>query len=120
MLVTDPFLGGYSFATPFVYASFLLNVWIGSQLRRTENPAMLAGAAILGSIQFFVLSNVGVWLAPHGYPHTAAGLGACLVAAIPFFRGTLVADLVYTGVLFGLHAVLSRVVVRSERVAAAA
>lgn len=120
MAITDPLLGGYSFATPFVYASFLLNVWIGSRLRSSENPALLGGAAIFGAAQFFVLSNLGVWLAPNGYPHTAAGLGACFTAAIPFFRGTLVSDLVYTGVLFGAHALLSRTAVRSERVAAAA
>ncbi len=120
MLVTDPFLGGYSFATPFVYASFLLNVWIGSHLRSTERPHLLGAAAVFGSVQFFVLSNFGVWLAPHGYPHTLSGLGACMAAAIPFFRGTLVSDLVYTGVLFGLHALLSRTVVRSERVPATA
>lgn len=121
MAVTDPLLGGYSFATPFVYASFLISVWIGSKLRKTENPGLLAAAALFGSLQFFVLSNVGTWLAPHGmYPHTAAGLGACFTAAIPFFRGTAVSDLVYTGVFFGLHALLSRVAVRSERVAATA
>ena len=121
MLVTDPFLGGFSFATPFVYASFLLNVWIGSRLRNTERPALLAGAAVLSSVQFFVLTNFGTWLAPHApYPHTFGGLWACYVAAVPFVRGTLTSDLVYTGVLFGLHAVLSRVVVRSERVPATA
>jgi hypothetical protein len=120
MAATDPFLGGYSFATPFIYASFLLNVWIGSRLRSSENAALIGGAALFGSVQFFFLSNLGTWLAPHGYPHTAAGLGACLTAAIPFFRGTMMSDLVYTAALFGLHALLSRVVVRSERVAATA
>jgi hypothetical protein len=120
MAVTDPLLGGYSFATPFIYASFLLNVWIGSRLRSTENPALLGGAALFCSLQFFFLSNFGTWLAPNGYPHTLAGLGACFTAAIPFFRGTLLSDLFYSAVLFGLHALLSRVVVRSERVAATA
>jgi len=120
MAITDPLLGGYSFATPFIYASFLLNVWIGSKLRSTENPGLLGAAAIAGSIQFFVLSNFGTWLAPHGYAHTPAGLAACFTAAIPFFRGTALSDILYTAVLFGLHALLSRVVVRSERVAATA
>lgn len=121
MAATDPFLGGYSFATPFIYASFLLNVWVGSRLRSTERPWLLAGAAIFSSVQFFVLSNFGTWLAPHsGYPHTWAGLAACYAAAQPFFRNTAISDLVYTGVLFGLHALLSRTVVRSERVMAAA
>src|SRR3954466_9793632 len=59
MAATDPFLGGYSFATPFIYASFLLNVWIGSRLRSTENAALIGGAALFGSVQFFFLSNIG-------------------------------------------------------------
>jgi hypothetical protein len=120
MLVTDPFLGGYSFATPFVYASFLINVWIGSRLRQTENPGLIAGAALFGSMQFFVLSNFGTWLAPHGYPHTMGGLATCFAAALPFLRHTAIADLFYTAVMFGVHALLSRMVVRSERVAATA
>ena len=36
--------------------------------------------------------------------------------AIPFFWRTLASDLFYSGVLFGLHAWLSRTVVRSERI----
>ena len=51
-----------SFATPFVYASFLINVWIGSRLRQTENPALIGGAAVFGSMQFFLLTNFGTWL----------------------------------------------------------
>jgi hypothetical protein len=118
MAITDPFRGGYSFATPFVYASFLINVWIGSRLRNTENPKWIASAALVGSAQFFLLSNLAMWLAPTSlYGHTLSGLVNCYVAAIPFFRNTLLADLLFTAVIFGLHAVLSRVVVRSERVA---
>src|SRR5215469_8069354 len=121
MAITDPLLGGYSFATPFVYASFLLNVWIGSRLRNTEQPGWIAAAALVGSAQFFLISNIGTWLMPNGlYPHTLSGLGACLVAAIPFFRHTLISDVFYSAVFFGLHALLSRTVVRSERVAALA
>jgi hypothetical protein len=61
-----------------------------------------------------------MWLAPHSlYSHTLGGLFTCYVAAIPFFRNTLLADLLFTAVFFALHAVLSRTVVRSERVAVA-
>jgi hypothetical protein len=119
MAATDPFLGGYSFATPFVYASFLLNVWIGSRLRNTEKPWLLGAAAMAGSVQFFLISNFAVWVAPHShFARSIGGLGACYTVALPFFRGTLISDLVYTAVFFGLHALLSRTVVRSERVAA--
>jgi hypothetical protein len=118
MAVTDPFRGGYSFSTPFVYASFVISVWIGSHLRNTENPKWIALAALIGSAQFFLLSNISMWLAPTSiYAHNLGGLVTCYVAAIPFFRNTLLADLLFTAVFFALHAVLSRVVVRSERVA---
>ncbi|MBZ5619435.1 MAG: hypothetical protein LAQ69_12035 [Acidobacteriia bacterium] len=120
MAVTDPFLGGYSAATPLIYASFLVNVWIGTRLRKSENPLWIGSAAVLGSVQFFLLTNFA-WLAGSSmYPHTLAGVLSCYAAGIPFFWRTLASDLFYSGVLFGLHAVLSRTVVRSERVAAQA
>jgi hypothetical protein len=122
MAITDPLVGGYSFATPFVYASYLLNVWIGSRLlRNTENPLRIGAAAGIGSLQFFVVSNLAVWISfPTTYAHTLQGLVACYTAAIPFYGRTLAADLFYSAALFGLHALLSRTVVRSERVAAPA
>jgi hypothetical protein len=123
MAVTDPFLHGYSFATPFVYASFLINVWMGGKLlRRTEKPAWIGGVAAIGSVQFFLLTNFAVWVNPAQamYPHNFAGLAACFAAGIPFFRNTLLADLIYSAAFFGLYALLTRTVVRSERVAAAA
>src|ERR1022692_4694525 len=119
MAVTDPFRGGYSFATPFIYASFLINVWIGSRLRGPGGPQRIGGGGLAGSVQFFLLSNFGTWLAPGAtYSHTPGGLMACYIAAVPFFRNTLVSDLLFAAVFFGLHALLSRTVVRSERVAA--
>src|SRR5690348_14433052 len=48
MALTDPLVGGYSAATPLVYASFLINVWIGTRLRRSENPLAIGGAALAG------------------------------------------------------------------------
>ena len=110
MAVSDPLLGGYSFATPFVYASFLINVWIGTRLRSTESPWRIGGAALIGATQFFVISNFGTWLGSTSfYPHTFAGLMACYVAAIPFFWRTLAGDLFYTAVFFGLYALARRV-----------
>ncbi|MGO4885250.1 MAG: DUF6580 family putative transport protein [Bryobacteraceae bacterium] len=119
MAVTDPLVGGYTIATPFVYLAFMINVWIGRRLQATESPVRI-GAACLGcSSIFFFLSNFGTWLGPI-YPHTIAGLTACYTAAIPFFGRTLAGDLFYSGVLFGLHAWLSRTVRTAERVPATA
>ncbi|MBI4463429.1 MAG: hypothetical protein HY647_01885 [Acidobacteria bacterium] len=107
MAVTDSILG-YSATVPFIYGSFLLNVWIGRRLLRKANFRRLGPVVLLGSLQFFLLTNAGVWLTGGMYPHTGAGLLACYIAAIPFFGRTLAGDLLYTGVLFGLHAWLKR------------
>lgn len=121
MAVTDPLripgqkLGGYSIATPFVYAAFLLNVWIGRRLQRTESAWRIGAAAMVCSALFFVISNFGTWVG--WYPHTWDGLVKCYALALPFFGGTFLGDLVYTGLLFGLHALLSRTVYKPERVA---
>ena len=121
MLVTDPLsvpgwkLSGYSVATPFIYAAFLINVWIGRRLRSTESPLRIGSATVLCSVVFFLMSNFGTFLG--WYPHTWAGLTACYVAAIPFFGGTFAGDMVFSAVLFGLHALLSRKVYTPERVA---
>lgn len=121
MAVTDPLVGGYSFATPFIYASFMISVWIGTRLRSTENPFAIGGAAVAASLQFFLISNFGTWLGSTvTYPHTWSGLASCYVAAIPFYGRTLASDVLYAAALFGLHAWLSRSVAIRERVAAQA
>jgi hypothetical protein len=113
MAVTDPILGAiygfpaYGRTTVFIYGSFLLNVWIGRRLQGPIGYGRVGAMVLAGSTQFFLLTNFGVWLGAL-YPHTGAGLLACYVAALPFFGRTLAADLLYTSLLFGLHAWISR------------
>ena len=122
MAITDPLLHllfgipGYTKASPFIYGSFLINVWIGRKLAVSESPIRIGGAAFLCSLQFFLITNFAVWYGSSSYPQTGAGLAACYSAAIPFWGRTLAGDLVFTAVLFGLHAFLSRRVAPAERV----
>jgi hypothetical protein len=120
MAVTDPLLGGYSVATPFVYLSFMISVWIGRRLQSTESPWRIGGACLACSAQFFLISNFATWVLGSWYAHTWAGLALCFTQAIPFFGRTLAGDLVYAGVFFGLHAWLSRAVRSAERIPAIA
>ena len=86
---------------PFVYASFVVTVCLGFLVRRRLTPLTVGGAALIGSILFFIVTNFGVWLVSNLYPKTLAGLLSCYVAAIPFFRNTLAGNEAYTLVLFG-------------------
>jgi hypothetical protein len=115
MAATDPLLSrasgfsAFNMATPFIYASFLINVWIGRRfLQGAVNPGRIALAAMLGSVQFFLITNAAWFQISGMYPHTWAGFLGSYVAGLPFFGRTLAGDLAYTGLLFGLHAWLSR------------
>ncbi|OWK41262.1 DUF6580 family putative transport protein [Fimbriiglobus ruber] len=84
---------------PFVYVSFAINVLLGRWLRSRRRPVPVAVATLAGSLQFFVVTNFGSWLA--FYPHTPEGLIANYVAGIPFFQYTLLGDATYSVMLFG-------------------
>jgi hypothetical protein len=103
---------------PFVYGSIAINVLIGRWLANTEAPAWIGSAALVGSLQFFLITNFGVWLTQTLYPPTAAGLVQCYIAGLPFFANQLIGDLASVGVLFGLHAWLTRRAFAAERVRA--
>jgi hypothetical protein len=121
MAITDPLLHllfgvpGYTKASPFIYGSFLINVWIGRKLAVSESPIRIGGAAFICSLQFFLITNFAVWYGSRFYAQSMAGLAACYSAAIPFWGRTLAGDLVFTAVLFGLHAFLSRRIALAER-----
>jgi len=93
--------GWFHWLMPFVYASFALTVCLGFLIKHRLTPLRVGGAALTGSILFFIVTNFGVWLVGNFYPKTLAGLVSCYVAAIPFFRNTLVGDAAYALVLFG-------------------
>lgn len=126
MAATDPILAivyGVPAYSPFQlvsYASFLISVWIGRRLRATTSVPRILTATLLNAVQFFVFTNFASWVWFKDYTHNAAGLVACYTAALPFFRWTLLGDLFYVGVFFGLHAWLSRRVSDRERVPVAA
>ncbi|MBM3188918.1 MAG: hypothetical protein FJ280_28495 [Planctomycetes bacterium] len=107
MILSDLVIGFHR-TLPFVYGAFALIVLIGFWLRRHRTTLGVVGAMLAGSIVFFLLANFGVWVLGSFYPRTLEGLLAAYVAAIPFFRNTVVGDLFYATVLFGGQALLER------------
>lgn len=99
----DPF-------NPWVYACFVLAVAWGQLLLRRGGAGRIAAVSALVSVQFFLVTNFGVWLAdvthnpplpegstviwheypglaapvPFHYAHNFSGLLACYAAALPF------------------------------------
>jgi hypothetical protein len=67
----------------------------------------ILGAALAGSVSFFLLSNFAVWAVWHDmYPMTFAGLMTCYDAGLPFFRRALEGDLIFTSAMFAIPGLL--------------
>ncbi len=110
LLISDYFIGFYS-GMIWVYASFAAIGFIGLWLRDHRGIAQTAAATFAGSMLFFIVTNFGVWISAQvSYPHTIAGLLQCYVAAIPFFRNTLLGDAAYVTILFGVFELGKRLV----------
>lgn len=96
-----------------VFAGFALATAIARRcLKRRRSPARFTLAIVAAALAFYLLSNLGVWLAGY-YPATAAGLLACYIAGLPYLGLSLLADTVYSALLFGLHALVGQRAPRS-------
>jgi hypothetical protein len=83
-----------------VYAATAWPVLLGGLVRKGRLPAVVGGA-LATSLVFFVSTNFAHWLLGSDYPANAAGLLACFVAALPFYRWMPVGDIVWSLVIFG-------------------
>ena len=105
MLISDYFIGFYN-AMIWVYLSVIMIGFIGLWLNRHRGVLPTIGASLAGSVLFFIVTNLGVWIS--WYPHTLTGFIGCYTVAIPFFRNTMLGDLGYVTVLFGIYELVKR------------
>ncbi len=99
---------GWHNTVPFTWSAFALTGLLGWWVCQRPTASRVIGGSLIGSVSFFIITNFGVWAVGELYPRTIAGFWECYVAAIPFFRGTLLGDLVYTTVFFGSYHLISR------------
>jgi hypothetical protein len=99
MLAGDFFIG-FHILMPVVYVSFVISTALGFWVRDRRSGVRVGGVVLLGAIQFFLITNLGVWMFLNSYPKTFAGLMACYAAGVPFFWNTLAGDVCYSALLF--------------------
>ena len=97
------FDGLYLGADPYIYLGVLLMIAVGVGLLRGQAFSWLriGGAAFGATLVFYVVSNFGVWAGGAMYPTTLAGLIAAYAAGLPFLLNSLLANLLFSGALFG-------------------
>ncbi|MSQ94068.1 MAG: hypothetical protein EXR98_05870 [Gemmataceae bacterium] len=90
----------YSLGHPsrvFVYASFMIYVWVGRWLSDKSSIGAVCLAGTLGGLQFFFVTNFCEWLFQpmyydliqdqFRYSRDLGGLATCFGAALPFYQG---------------------------------
>lgn len=105
------------FSEPFLWsaASFFVIAILVAKLAHYAKGWGLVALTILSTIIFFVLSNLGAWLAsPMLYTRDLAGLMTSYAAGLPFLFNSVMGDLFYTIGFFALYALVDRVSVQKK------
>jgi hypothetical protein len=116
LIATDYYLTVFAFGYPFQIRDYLVTwLWyaiaclLGMGILQKPTLLRVAIGILATSSSFFLVSNFAFWAGPwHMYPHTLAGLGACFIAGIPFYRNDLVSTAITAGALFGLPVLAAR------------
>jgi phosphoglycerol transferase MdoB-like AlkP superfamily enzyme len=121
LAASDVVLTTLVYRYPFSWDHFVTWAWyvgmlmLGTTLKQNGGALRILGAALAGSVSFFVLSNFAVWAAWEMYPRTFAGLMACYDAGLPFFRRALAGDVLFTCVMFATPVLLNVLAQRRQR-----
>lgn len=115
LIISDIYLNKFVYAYPLGWDQTVTWIWyvaillFGGVLARNTSVLRVAGASLAASVSFFLVSNFAVWtVSREMYPATWNGLVTCMVAGVPFFRNTLVSDLLFSAVFFGAGYVVSQ------------
>ncbi|MGA2634957.1 MAG: DUF6580 family putative transport protein [Terracidiphilus sp.] len=116
LIAADYYLTVYAYHYRFQWQAYLPTwAWYGMAMvlgqillhARTTFVRVAAGT-LLGPTSFFLVSNYAVWAGGVMYPRTQGGLGACFVAALPFYRNDLISTAIVAGLAFGVPVLVRR------------
>jgi hypothetical protein len=83
----------------WVYLTFAIMVFIGSLIKKA-NALNVAMASLVSVCIHWLIMDLP-WLFGALYPHTLAGYGQSLAAAIPFEKNMVLGDMLFGLILFG-------------------
>jgi hypothetical protein len=116
LMATDYYLTTFAYHYPWHTSGYLISwAWYAAVvvlgrivLSQRVTVTRVLSAPVLASTSFFAISNYAVWVSMPLYPRSAAGLGACYAAALPFYRNDLLSTTAITVVAFGVPVLVSK------------
>jgi uncharacterized membrane protein len=112
MMASDLIIGLHSLVL-VTWGCFALIALAANRWLKNGNIATGVLLTISGSVFFFVVTNFAVWVNSGMYAHNWSGLVRCYTLALPFFRNTFLGDAIYTGSLFLVYALATRLSARA-------
>ena len=102
MFISDIIIGFHPYQF-VIYSTILIIAFLSPMVK---NYTALGIMAVGGSVWFFIVTNFAVWVIydyepgnMYTYPKTFEGLIACYIAALPFFKNTLISTCLFTGLI---------------------
>ena len=103
VLISDLIIGFYSpLIMLSVYASYIAIWGLGRSARASKTRFTLVPSTLLGAGFFFLLTNGAVWAFSTMYPKTVEGLYMSYAMGIPFFKWTLLGDVLYVSMFVAI------------------
>ncbi len=104
MLISDYFIGFYSLKLMIaVYGSFGIIGLIGLWLRKHKGPGMILSSSLFAALLFYLITNFAVWAFTPWYPEDLSGLLLSYYMALLFFKNTILGNLFYVTLFFGVY-----------------
>ena len=104
MFLSGIFIGFYDWKLMLVvYGSIALAGLIGVAFKNNRNILTVVTSTLLASILFFVTTNFAVWYFSSWYTHDWSGLMLCYTLAVPFFKNSLMGNMVFVTIFFGSY-----------------
>ena len=104
MIASDLIIGPHALY-PLTWGSFFLVSLLGAAIRKNAKGGRIFIGTLGGSLLFYLVTNLGVFLFQHMYEKSWSGLIQCYVMALPFFRNSLLGDLFFSSLFFGVYAI---------------
>ncbi|QEH39712.1 DUF6580 family putative transport protein [Chitinophaga sp. XS-30] len=100
----------------WVYLGFAAMVLIGQLVIRKVRVTNILIACIAAAVAHWLLADFGTWMSSTGFDVTTGlpytkdwqGLMKCYANGLPFLKNTLLSNVVYCGIFFGLFELMQR------------
>ncbi len=101
LIISDLILGGTTELIA-VYVSYALIITLGYTLQNKVKPARVALVTLSSSLIFYIVTNFACWYGSSYYTQDLNGLIINYTGALPFFRTSLISDLIFSASFFAV------------------